>query len=66
MSGWIEDHVKQRESRYRVHKMIRRFKEHYAIALLVLAFFSGMLLTAITSGCDSRRVEPVLSSDSLK
>ena len=28
-------------------------KERYAIALILVAFFSGMVLTAATSGCDS-------------
>ena len=28
-------------------------KERYAIVLILLAFFSGMVLTAATSGCDS-------------
>lgn len=27
-------------------------KERYAAALILLAFFSGMVLTAATSGCD--------------
>ena len=29
-------------------------KERYAVGLIMVAFFSGMLLTAATSGCDSR------------
>ncbi len=29
-------------------------KERYAVVLILLAFFSGMVLTAATSGCDSR------------
>lgn len=28
-------------------------KERYAAFLILLAFFSGMLITAATSGCDS-------------
>lgn len=28
-------------------------KERFAFALILLAFFSGMVLTAATSGCDS-------------
>jgi hypothetical protein len=30
-------------------------KERYAIVLILLAFFSGMVLTAATSGCDAAR-----------
>lgn len=30
-------------------------REGYAAALIVLAFFSGMVLTAMTSGCDANR-----------
>ena len=29
-------------------------KERYAVVMILLAFFSGMVLTAATSGCDSR------------
>jgi hypothetical protein len=29
-------------------------KERYAIVLILLALFSGMLLTAATSGCNAR------------
>ena len=31
-------------------------REGYAVVLIVLAFCSGMVLTAMTSGCDSHRV----------
>ena len=30
-------------------------KERYAVAMIFVAFFSGMVLTAATSGCDARR-----------
>ena len=29
-------------------------KERFALALICLAFVSGMMLTAATSGCDTR------------
>lgn len=32
-------------------------REKYAAALIVLAFFSGMVLTAATSGCDSNEAQ---------
>jgi hypothetical protein len=45
--------------------MKRKFKEVYAVALLLLALFSGMLMTAITSGHDGAGAEPVVPIESI-
>lgn len=45
----------------RISLPIRR--ERYAALLILLAFFSGMVLTAATSGCDSARDGATAHSD---
>lgn len=42
-----------------------RTHQGLAIALIALAFFSGVVVTAITSGCDAKRNPPYATTQPL-